>query len=258
MYVRSFLVVALASLAGCALVSTDSATPPGTDSTGAPTGSGPGDEAMLRITFSTPGFRAPTGLVLTRLDVWVAEIVFDADTAKSDISVSDPVEAEVDVLTGVATPDVVGITLQPDCYGSPYLGVELWDDGPEPALTLEGTLDSVPVRFVFDSAETFETEAESLLIAAGAPEAVEFTLDPARWFANVDAAALQVGSDGVAEISETSNAGVFDRVADALDVTTDGRFPANAGCKKGTKTKSKPKTKTKTETGDTGTKDTGT
>jgi len=191
----------------------------------------PLDSDALRVTFTTDQLRSASGLSLTRLDVWVAEIVFDADTVSRSISVTEPVEAEVDVLTGVATPDVVGITLDPDCYGSPYLGVELWDDGPEPALTLEGTLDDVEIRFVFNSGEVFEAESESVLVGEGG-QTVEFVLQPDRWFENVDASNLTVGGDGVAEISETSNPAVFDRVADALDKTTDGRFPGAARCKK--------------------------
>ena len=190
------------------------------------------DAPSLQVTLTTPGFRAATGLALTRLDVWVAEIVFDADTTRRSLSVTEPVQTQVDVLTGVATPDVLGIDLEPACYGSPYVGVELWDEGPEPALTLEGALDGVPIRLVFNSGEVFETEAESLEIPGTPPQAVTFTLDPDPWFRNVNAATLQVGADGVAEISEVSNAGVFDRVADALDATTDGRFPTGTRCNK--------------------------
>jgi hypothetical protein len=168
-------------------------------------------------------------LVLTRLDVWVAEVVFDADAEDRSISVTEPLEAKVDALATAERTSAVGIVLEPGTYGSPYLGVELWDDGEEPALVLEGTLDDVPIRFVFNSGEVFEAEAERLVVEADASYAVTFDLDPRAWFNGVDAASLNVGADGVAEISETSNPAVFDRVADLLDETTDGRFPGGVG-----------------------------
>lgn len=238
---RLFLAPALVLLCstGCSVVALPNMTDDRADDPEQVDETGPDSAPALRATFRTAGvgLRGASTLVLDRLDVWVDEVVFDADAPDETIEIEDTVRTKVDALSGSADPDVVGIQLDPGCYGSPYLGVEMWDEGPEPALVLEGSLDGVPIRFVFDSAEVFEAESDSVLVADGTVQDVTFTLDPQRWFNRVDASRLALGNDGVAEISETMNAAVFDRVADELDKTTDGRFPRDASCKKWTSSK---------------------
>ena len=98
----------------------------------------------------------------------------------------------------------------------------------EPGIVLEGTLDGQAIRFEFNSGEVFEAESESVTVPEGEVLVVVHTLDPGAWFAGVDGSALDVGEDGIAVISESSNTDAFDRAADLLDVTTDGRFPTGS------------------------------
>lgn len=163
-------------------------------------------------------------LTVDSLVVQVREVVFDADGPDESISLTVEQKVEADLTEGTFE-DLVPIELTPGTYGSPYLGVEIWDDGPEPGLVLEGSLDGTPLRFVFNSGEVFEAEAEQVEIPEGEVRAVELTLDPSAWFVDVEVSELTLDESGVAVISETSNASVFDEVADRLDETTDGVFP---------------------------------
>jgi hypothetical protein len=166
-------------------------------------------------------------LVIDSLVVQVLEVVFDADGPNDSISISEEQKIAADLSDG-AFDGLTPIELTAGRYGSPYLGIEVWDDTTEPGIVLEGTLDGQAIRFEFNSGEVFEAESESVTVPDGEVMEVVLTLDPGAWFRNVDGTSLQVGDDGVALISETSNASVFDRVADRLDVTTDGRFPGGS------------------------------
>lgn len=167
---------------------------------------------------------ADADLVIDSLVVQVREVVFDAEGPDGSISLTEEQLLAADLSDGTFD-DVVPIALTPGTYEDPYLGIELWDDGDDPALVLEGSLDDTPILFVFNSGEVFEAESDALVVAEGEIREVELSLDPAAWFDGVDASALELNGSGVAEISETSNATVFDEVADRLDETTDGRFP---------------------------------
>lgn len=206
----------IGSLTGCGLAG-------GGDGNGS--GNADGTDANVDVRFTSSTNRRSTHLTVTKLDVWVDEVVFDAETDSNSISVSETQQVKVDALTGTASSDPVRVALTEGTYFSPYLGVEIWDSGAEPALVLEGTLDSVPIRFVFNSAEVFEAESERLHVAEGETYTVDFTLQPDRWFEGVDGTSLTTGDDGVALISDSSNAEIFDTIADLLDETTDGRFP---------------------------------
>jgi len=167
---------------------------------------------------------AGSGWATDALTVQVLEVVFDADGPDDSISLSQEQKIAVDLSDG-AFDDFAPIELAPGTYGSPYLGIEVWDDTTAPGIVLEGTLDGQAVRFEFNSGEVFEAESESVTVPEGEVLVVVHTLDPGAWFAGVVSASLDVGEDGVALISTTSNASVFDRVADRLDQTTDGTFP---------------------------------
>jgi hypothetical protein len=188
-----------------------------------------GDAASEGVTarIQVPSSMRSSHLAVDSLVVQVGEIVFDAEGPSGSLSVTEEQHVAVDALSG--TGNLVAIGLEPGAYDSPYLGVELWDDGEQPAIVLEGTLTGVPIRFVFNSAEVFEAESDALVVPDGEIMEVVFTLQPHAWFDGVDGTGLTVGADGVAEISETSNSEVFDTVADLLDETTDGQFPGGTG-----------------------------
>ena len=117
-------------------------------------------------------------------------------------------------------------------YNDVYLGIELYDDGASPAIVATGTYETTtgqvrPLRFEFNSGVVFEAEAGSATVDAGTAAIAKVTIAPAQWFAGVSAARLDnanVNANGVIVVSETSNASIFDTVADALDRSIDARF----------------------------------
>ncbi len=167
-------------------------------------------------------------LTVDALDAWVTEVVFDAEGPEGSISVTAEQDSQVDVTTGVANPDIVAIELTGGTYESVNLGVEIRDEDAQPGIVLEGELDGQAIRLEFNSGEVFEAEADLLEVPADEIVQVQFILDPQAWFSGVDGTALQVGDDGVALISETSNAGVFDTIADLLDESTESVFPGGS------------------------------
>lgn len=167
------------------------------------------------------------GLSIDTLVVQVIEVVFDAEGPDDDISITAEQRIAVDLSDGVFD-GLTPIELTPGTYEDPYLGIEVWDETDEPGIVLEGTLDGQAIRFEFNSGEVFEAESDSVTVPEGEVLDVVHTLEPGAWFRGIDGTTLAVDGSGVAVISETSNENVFDRAADALDRTTDGRFPGGA------------------------------
>lgn len=99
-------------------------------------------------------------------------------------------------------------------------------------MVLTGTFthngESHPVRFEFNSGETFEIEMEgNVALTEGINALAEITLDPHVWFTTVTAeqlAAADKDINGVIVISETMNEDIFDIAADGLDLATDVEF----------------------------------
>lgn len=175
-----------------------------------------------RLSAATPS--ASSGLVIDTLVVQVSEVVFDAEGPGGSISLSIEQQTAADLSDG-SFDGLVPIDLTSGTYEDPYLGIEVWDDGPEPGIVLEGSLDGTPLQFLFNSGEVFEAESDVVVVPEDEVREVVLTLDPGAWFQDVDVSALTLDDAGVAVISETSNADVFDEVADRLDETTDGVFP---------------------------------
>ena len=108
--------------------------------------------------------------------------------------------------------------------------IELQDEGDSPAMVLNGSYvdaegTSHPVRFEFNSGETFEVEKEGTITFATNESALaQITFDPTAWFAGVSNEQMSNATkdnDGVIVISETQNANIFDVVADGLDLATE-------------------------------------
>ena len=207
------------------------------------TGSG---NATLSITAGiagTNGNRQATSNVSSRMNenisftsgyVWVTEIVFDG-SLQSGPSISRTVErfSKIDFATGVATPALDDITIPAGTYTFVNLGIELRDEDAQPAIIMEGTYTHtdtsiIPIRFEFNSGEVFEAET-SQQVEVNEDQTVlsRIVFDPQVWFSVVSTNALDnanVNGDGVIVISETSNASIFDNVADRLDVSTQSVF----------------------------------
>lgn len=174
---------------------------------------------------------AANDLVFTSGEITIREVVFGGDNETTPIDLTIEQISTIDYATGEVTPPVT-IEVQPGTYRSVYLGIEMQDDGDLPSTVLNGNYtttdgEDVPVRFEFNSGEVFEAEAAIVEIPAGANIVGKITFDAVAWFANVSAERMDNATraeDGTIVISETSNAAIFDIVADGLDVATEAVF----------------------------------
>ena len=161
--------------------------------------------------------------------ITIREIVFDGESTQS---VSRTIEqiADINYATGYISPEII-VEVPAGEYRSVNLGIELQDDSNDPSVVIEGTYtnsneEDIPVRFEFNSGEVFEANATSVMIEAGADIVGKITFDALDWFSVITAEELDNAtlSAGVMVISETSNADIFDQVADRLDVATQAVF----------------------------------
>lgn len=135
----------------------------------------------------------------------------------------------IDYATGISTPDIGAIEIAAGTYQEVSVELELFDETDEPSVVLNGIYTSpdgtaTPIRFEFNSGETFEVEREGTIVFAQNESAVaQITFDPSVWFAGVtdELMADAVQSNGVIVISETQNSEIFDIVADGLDLATE-------------------------------------
>jgi hypothetical protein len=161
----------------------------------------------------------------------LSEMEYEAESANDIQSVEFELEQVVviDFATGIPTPDIRAITIPAGTYQEVSIELEILDETDEPSVVLSGTYTSPdgtahPIRFEFNSGETFEVEREGTIVFTENQSAIaEITFDPAVWFAGVtdDQMADATQSDGVIVISETQNSEIFDVVADGLDLATE-------------------------------------
>ncbi|MEQ9219923.1 MAG: hypothetical protein RLO17_17845 [Cyclobacteriaceae bacterium] len=173
---------------------------------------------------------AANDLVFTGGKITIREVVFDGDNGGQSVSRTIEQIAEINYATGAVTPEIV-VEVPAGDYTSVNLGIEMQDDGDDPSTVLEGTYtnsneESIPVRFEFNSGEVFEANASSVTIAEGADIVGKVTFDAIDWFSVISAEQLDNATltEGVMVISSTSNTGIFDAVADRLDVATEATF----------------------------------
>ncbi len=135
----------------------------------------------------------------------------------------------IDFATGIPNPDIRDIAIPAGTYEEVSVELEILDETDEPSVVLNGTYTSpegstMPVRFEFNSGETFEVEREGTIVFAEDQSAVaEITFDPSIWFAKVtdDHMVDANQTNGVIVISEDQNSEIFDIVADGLDLATE-------------------------------------
>lgn len=175
-------------------------------------------------------YRSGGDLQFTDGFITISEVVFDGDLVGGG-SVSISKEARVVYDFGSGSSNVIDIP--EGTYNDIYLGIELLDENDNPSLVISGTYEKAadgqvyPLRFEFNSGEVFEAEAASGTILPDTPATAKITFDPHAWFAGVSFNRLEnasVNSEGVIVISETSNAAIFDLVADGLDLSTEAVF----------------------------------
>jgi outer membrane murein-binding lipoprotein Lpp len=187
-------------------------------------------ETTSSTTVNFKSTSAANDLVFDSGTITIREVVFDGEA--DTVSVSRTIEqiAEIDYASGDVSPEVV-IGVPAGDYTGVNLGIELQDENNEPTVVTEGTYtnssgEAIPIRFEFNSGEVFEANAESVKIEAGADLIGKITFDAISWFATVSSDELDNAtlSEGTIIVSGTSNAAIFDKVADKLDVDTQAVF----------------------------------
>jgi hypothetical protein len=174
---------------------------------------------------------AANTLEFTSGTITLSQIQFEAETDEGDsVEVNFESDVIIDFATGQSTPDVSNLSFTPGTYVEASVELELRDVDATPSVILNGSyMDANSqahlVRFEFNSGETFEIEkVGSITFAPGSSAVTEITFDPRVWFAGVTTqmlANVTKNNDGVIVISETSNADIFDIVADGLDLATE-------------------------------------
>ncbi|MDT8401313.1 MAG: hypothetical protein RQ743_06440 [Bacteroidales bacterium] len=111
--------------------------------------------------------------------------------------------------------------------------MELKDDGPTPAIVMEGVYTDLEgtdhqIRFEYNSDATFEVELEGYIVfEADVSFIAQVTIDPAFWFLGVsddDITSADKDEDQVIVISSTSNISIYNMVADGLELATEVEF----------------------------------
>lgn len=192
-----------------------------------------GFELRMELDKSTANYRSPGDLQFTDGFITIREVVFDGDiVGGNSVSITHSQVVTFDFATGVGTPANEVIEIPAGDYQSIYLGIELQDINDDPTLVIEGTYEKndgtvYPIRFEFNSGEVFEAEAPQATVQPGTTAISKITFNPHDWFAAVPANRLEnatVNGNGIIVISESSNAGIFDIVADGLDFSTQAVF----------------------------------
>ncbi|WP_224483462.1 lipoprotein [Robertkochia aurantiaca] len=178
--------------------------------------------------------KGPENLKFDTGYVWLIEVVFDGTFSSGEaISKTVAVDSKIDFATGVASPDMADITIPAGEYQDVNLGLELRDEDDQPSVVMEGTYTRadatvVPVRFEFNSGEVFEAETDQTVIVAEEQKVTsKIVFDPDVWFSVVTNEMMEnasANSEGIIVISGSSNAAIFDLVADRLDVSTQSVF----------------------------------
>lgn len=195
-------------------------------------GCGPGPPVRngLRVDFAIADATFEAGVAVVgdlRIDVFtlhIAELVFDADGPAGSVSVSNSTKVIVDVVASVNRPPLV-VELVRGTYFSPNLGLELEDQGLEPALRMNGQQSGVEFRLDFNSGEVFEAEAASFEMPDGLDVAVTFDLRVSSWFAGIDVSQGTPDASGVVVLSDDENCDLFDPIATRIVDLTAGVFP---------------------------------
>lgn len=154
---------------------------------------------------------------------------YEAEGGMESIEFELEQKVVIDYATGIPNPDIRPIEISAGTYEEVSVELEIYDENDDPSIVLNGTYtspegDTTPIRFEFNSGETFEVEQEGTIVFNENQSAfAQITFDPSIWFAEVtdEHMADANKSDGVIVISETENSEIFDIVADGLDLATE-------------------------------------
>ncbi|MCH7576166.1 MAG: hypothetical protein IIA59_13730 [Candidatus Marinimicrobia bacterium] len=190
----------------------------------------------VKYTFAVSNTSLPktlNSLTFTNASIRVIELVFDAVGPNGSISITEPLTSTIDLINNVATPEMPIVNLGPGTYTSLNMGLEIRDLDEDPGIVVEGSFNdtennSTLFSFLFNSGEVFETDADQLVIPEGSVMEAKITFYPAEWFRGITAQNMldaTKDSIGVVVISGSSNTGLFEIMAAALDSSTQATFP---------------------------------
>ncbi|WP_224490069.1 hypothetical protein [Robertkochia flava] len=166
--------------------------------------------------------------------IWVSEVEFDG-TLERGTSINRRIErsSRIDLMSGEGVPPIDDVIIPSGTYTYVNIEAELRDEDAQPAIVMEGTYtrsdgSSVPVRFEFNSGETFEAETEqTVTLTEDATVIGKIIIDHYTWFNNVSVALMDnanINANGVLLISEEFNEDIYDLVTDGLDESTESEF----------------------------------
>lgn len=177
---------------------------------------------VLKSTSQSKSLSFASGTIILR------RVEFQAQTQNDSVGIDFQVEmnTKIDFATGKTTPDISYAEIPAGTYDQVEVEIELQDNGPEPAIRLNGTYidlsgTSHDVLFEFNSGENFEVEKQGKITFSTNESALaQVTIDPSAWFAAVTNEQLSSASkvNGVIVISENYNSDIFDIVSDGLDL----------------------------------------
>jgi hypothetical protein len=161
-----------------------------------------------------------------------SKIEFEAETDNDSTEIEFEFEGTVklDFATGTTSPNINAISFPAGTYEEIEVEIKLAEGTTEPAVVLNGIFTDAlglvhPLRFEFNSTESFEVEKEGLITFTDNQSVLtQVTFNPVAWFAGVTPEQLSNASenaDGVIVISKTSNTAIFDIVEDGLDLASD-------------------------------------
>lgn len=164
--------------------------------------------------------------------ITLRRLEFEGETDGDSTEVEFELEGDVllDFATGTTTPDISAISFPAGTYREIDVEIELGEQVGKPGISLNGSFTDAlglvhPVRFEFNSNETFEVEKEGLYTFADKQNVLTMvTFDPVAWFAKVSSEQLSNAtkdSAGVIVVSSTQNRNIYDTVADGLDLASE-------------------------------------
>ncbi|THD66619.1 hypothetical protein E7Z59_12575 [Robertkochia marina] len=166
--------------------------------------------------------------------IWVSAVEFDG-TLDRGTSINRRVEraSRIDFMSGEGVPPIDDVIIPSGTYSYVNIEAELRDEDTQPAIVMEGTYtrtdgSSVPLRFEFNSGETFEAETEqTITLTEDATVIGKIVIDPYTWFTNVSAEMMDnanINANGVLLITGEFNEDIYDLVSDGLDESTESEF----------------------------------
>ena len=202
----------------------------GDDDSPAPQGGVSVSVGMSKTPAPVPG---STGtLAFTTGYVVISEVEFKGKQANgAAVSFEQKQVTTLDLATGLASPNLL-LPIPAGTYKEVKLEVEIKDEDNRPSIVTEGTYTNAagaatPVRFEFNSGESFEAESKrEVTLAANTPVTSKILFEPRVWFAPITATQLDNAQrvNGRILINESTNRTLFNIVADRLDDLTETTF----------------------------------